>query len=255
MLGERWYAADDDPVALLRAEARFRNPGVAERLCANFGPRPCRVLDIGCGGGFLTNYLAAEGHMVTGVDAEQDALEVARLHDLTRSVQYVRADACNLPYDTNTFDAVCAMDVLEHVADPGCVIAEAARVLRPDGLFFFHTFNRNLLSWLVVIKGVEWFVANTPADMHVLHLFLRPDELSSHCRAHGLMLQGISGVRPRLGRAFFRMLRTRRVSDEFAFTACRSTQLAYSGVAKKTRGGSPIQRTQCGAAARMRIPH
>ncbi|HEX4446697.1 MAG TPA: bifunctional 2-polyprenyl-6-hydroxyphenol methylase/3-demethylubiquinol 3-O-methyltransferase UbiG, partial [Polyangiaceae bacterium] len=160
-LGQRWYDADDDPVALLRAESRLRNPWVDRHIEEAFGPRCCAVLDIGCGAGFLSNHLATRGHRVTGLDASNESLDVAARHDATGTVVYDRGDALALPYEDRAFDVVCAMDFLEHVEDPARVIAEAARVLAPGGLFFFHTFNRNWLSWLVIIKGVEWFVKNT----------------------------------------------------------------------------------------------
>ena len=228
-LGERWYTAADDPVALLRAEARLRNPWVLERL----GPAPRRVLDLGCGAGFLANALAGAGHEVVGVDAAADALAVARRHDPTGRAAYLRADAFALPFPDGTFDAVCAMDFLEHVEEAEAAIAEAARVLAPGGRFFFHTFDRTWLAWLIVIKGVEWFVQNTPKDMHVLRLFRRPREVAAWCRAHGLEVVELHGSRPRLDRAFFRMLRTRVVPPELSFTFTRSTRLGYTGLARK----------------------
>jgi 2-polyprenyl-6-hydroxyphenyl methylase/3-demethylubiquinone-9 3-methyltransferase len=236
-LGARWYDADDDPVALLRAESRLRNPWVARHVEGAFGDRRCAVLDIGCGAGFLSNHLAALGHTVTGLDASSESLDVAARHDATGTVRYDHGDALALPYADGAFDIVCAMDFLEHVEDPGRVIGEAARVLAPGGLFFFHTFNRNWLSWLVIIKGVEWFVKNTPADMHVLHLFLRPDEVSGMCRAHGLETVEQVGSRPIFGRSFWGMLATGRVPPDFGFTFTRSTRLAYTGVARKANGG------------------
>jgi 2-polyprenyl-6-hydroxyphenyl methylase/3-demethylubiquinone-9 3-methyltransferase len=232
-LGQRWYEADDDPVALLRAESKLRNPWVVRRIGEAFGARRCSVLDIGCGGGFLSNHLAALGHRVTGLDASSEALDVAARHDGTGTVVYDRGDALALPYAEGAFDVVCAMDFLEHVEDPARVIGEAARVLSPGGLFFFHTFNRNWLSWLVIIKGVEWFVKNTPADMHVLHLFLRPDEVSAMCSAHGLETVEQLGSRPLFGRPFWGMLATGRVPRDFGFTFTRSTRLAFSGFARK----------------------
>lgn len=234
-LGERWYGASDDPIALLRAESRLRNPWLAERLVRAFGPEPCRVLDVGCGGGFLANDLAARGHRVTGIDASEDALSIARLHDSTGLVRYDAGDALRLPYASETFDAVCAMDFLEHVEQPAQVIAEAARVLRPGGLFFFHTFNRNFLAWLIVIKGVEWFVRNTPRHLHVLRLFLKPAEVSAACQRAGLAVPELIGMRPKLNAAFFRMLCTGRVSPEFEFELTRSTRLAYLGVARRVQ--------------------
>lgn len=232
-LGARWYDADDDPVALLRAEARHRNPWVIERIAGSFGDRAVRVLDVGCGAGFLTNALAEHGHEVTGLDAAVESLEVAARHDPTGTVRYVPGDAYALPFDDAELDVVCAMDFLEHVEHPARAIAEMARVLRPGGLLFFHTFNRSWLAWLVVIKGVEWFVKNTPRDMHVLHLFLEPSEVEAMCREQGVALLELVGSRPRFDGAMWRMLRSGSVPRDFAFTFTPSTRLAYTGMGRK----------------------
>jgi 2-polyprenyl-6-hydroxyphenyl methylase/3-demethylubiquinone-9 3-methyltransferase len=233
-LGERWYAADDDPVALLRAESRLRNPWVTARLRERCGER-ARVLDVGCGAGFLSNHLAREGFAVSGLDASPDSLAIATRHDETRSAQYRKGDALALPYANASFDAVCAMDFLEHVEDPAKVVQECARVLRPGGIFFFHTFNRNPLAWLVVIKGVEWFVKNTPRDMHILRLFIRPNELTTICREHGLDVQELRGSKPVIiAASFWRMLATGVVPPDFRFEFSRSTLLAYTGFAVRS---------------------
>jgi 2-polyprenyl-6-hydroxyphenyl methylase/3-demethylubiquinone-9 3-methyltransferase len=232
-LGSRWYEAKDDPVALLRAEAQLRNPWVAEHIQQAFDARRCNILDIGCGGGFLSNHLARLGHHVTGLDEAQDSLLVAARHDSVGTVKYEHGDALHLPYADGSFDVVCAMDFLEHVEDPERAIAEAARVLAPSGLFFFHTFNRNWLSWLVIIKGVEWFVKNTPDGMHVLHLFLKPEEIADMCQRHGMRTQQVQGSRPKLGGAFFKMLLTGNVPADFGFTFTDSTKLGFSGFARK----------------------
>jgi 2-polyprenyl-6-hydroxyphenyl methylase/3-demethylubiquinone-9 3-methyltransferase len=237
-LGARWYDAEDDPVALLRAEARLRNPWVAEQMTREFSGKPCSVLDIGCGGGFLSNHLAALGHRVTGLDEATDSLVVAAHHDASGTVKYDHGDATRLPYDTGSFDVVCAMDFLEHVEEPERVVEEASRVLSPSGLFFFHTFNRNWLSWLVVIKGVEWFVKNTPPDMHVLHLFLKPSEVAAMCRRHGMATTKVLGSRPKIGGAFWKMLRTGAVSADFEFTFSPSTRLGFTGFARKLPGAA-----------------
>jgi 2-polyprenyl-6-hydroxyphenyl methylase/3-demethylubiquinone-9 3-methyltransferase len=232
-LGARWYEAKDDPVALLRAEARHRNPWVAQRIAEVYGATPVSVLDVGCGAGFLSNYLAAVGHRVAGLDAAAESLIVAAHHDRTRSVEYRFGDALALPFVDASFEVVCAMDFLEHVDDPERVIAEASRVLVDGGLFFFHTFNRNWLAWLVVIKGVEWFVHNVPHDMHVLHLFLKPDEVRAMCHEHGLEPLELLGSRPRFGLAMWKMLASGSVPDDFEFTFTESTRLGYTGVARK----------------------
>jgi 2-polyprenyl-6-hydroxyphenyl methylase / 3-demethylubiquinone-9 3-methyltransferase len=232
-LGDLWYTAEDAPVALLRAESRLRNPWVAAEIAAKLGERPWRILDVGCGAGFLSNHLGSLGHDVTGLDASEDALAVAARHDLGHTVRYQKGDALKLPFEDASFDVVCAMDFFEHLENPEHAIAEAARVLRPSGLFFFHTFNRNFLAWLVIIKGVEWFVRNTPARLHVLRLFLKPAEVSTMCVAHGLGVVELRGMRPKLGWPFWRMLLTRRVSANFAFTFTSSTHLGFSGCARK----------------------
>jgi 2-polyprenyl-6-hydroxyphenyl methylase/3-demethylubiquinone-9 3-methyltransferase len=273
-LGERWYEAWDDPVALLRAEGRLKNPWVAERIAARFPGRACRVLDVGCGGGFLANALSLSGHRVTAVDLSRGSLRIARGRDATGRVGYGSADAYRLPFKTADkaadagvgvassgsptaiaaiapgavpgivsaidpgpgFDVVTALDFLEHVDHPGDVIAEAARVLRPGGLFFFHTFNRNFPAWLVVIKGLEWFVRNTPDRMHVISLFIKPEELAGYCGESGMQVLEMTGMRPAVERwAFWKMLLTRRVPRDFAFRFTRSLGLSYLGVAVKGR--------------------
>jgi 2-polyprenyl-6-hydroxyphenyl methylase/3-demethylubiquinone-9 3-methyltransferase len=127
------------------------------------------------------------------------------------------------------------MDFLEHVEEPARVIAEVGRVLAPSGLFFFHTINRNFIAWLVAIKGVGWFVKNTPDDLHVLRLFLKPDEVEAMCRDHGLTLVELLGSRPKVTAPLFRLLTTGKVSSAFAFTFTRSTRIAFTGMARKHR--------------------
>ena len=232
-LGSRWYEADDDPIALLRAESRHRNPWVQDKLTAEFGPRSCDILDVGCGAGFLANYLADGGHRVSGLDLSPEALVVAAAHDSTGTVRYACGDAEQLPYAAETFDGVAAMDFLEHVEEPARVVAEVSRVLVPGGLFFFHTFNRNWLAWLIIIKGVEWFVRNTPKNLHILRLFRKPEELAQMFTDQRLEIVELRGSRPKLGWAFLRMLVTGRVPSDFAFTFTSSTKLAFTGVARK----------------------
>ncbi len=244
-LDERWYDANDDPVALLRAESRLRNPWVEVEIARALGSGPKRVLDIGCGAGFLSNHLAHAGHRVTGIDTAEQALRVAQRHDQTGTVTYKQADALSLPLSDNSFDVVCAMDFLEHISEPKKVIAEVSRVLVPGGLFFFHTFNRNPLAWLIVIKGVEWFVRNTPRHMHVIELFIKPDELRQMCHEHALGALRLVGTRPCIDSAFWRMLWSRSVPDHFSFKFTSSTLLAYSGVARSQKcAGSPRSSSQ-----------
>lgn len=228
-LGQQWHTAFDHPIALLRAENTLRNPWLAQLITPK-----SKVLDVGCGGGFLTNYLASMGHQVSGVDLSSKSLEIAKQGDATKKVVYQIADAKRLPYDNETFDVVSAMDILEHIENPAEAIREASRVLKPSGKFFFHTFNRNLWSWLIVIKGVEWAVKNTPKNLHVYPLFIKPQEMHEMCRKNDLIVENMVGVRPKLTKpSFWKMLVTREISPDFEFCFTTSLKTGYSGYARK----------------------
>jgi 2-polyprenyl-6-hydroxyphenyl methylase/3-demethylubiquinone-9 3-methyltransferase len=231
-LEEGWYTESNHPIALLRAENATRIPWIIGEIGRRFAG-PISVLDIGCGAGLLTNALALAGHSVSGIDLSVTSLETAKRHDATGKVHYEAANAYSLPFADASFDVVCAMDVLEHVEDPRLLIAEASRVLKENGFFFFHTFNRNPISYLVIIKGVEWFVRNAPKHMHVYSLFIKPEELSFMCRDFALNVESILGFRPVISSSFFRMLFTRKVPANFAFRFSKSLTTGYCGYAQK----------------------
>ncbi len=228
-LHEKWVEAEDHPIALLRAENRTRNPWIHKNIPANSS-----ILDIGCGGGFLTNYLAQNGHSVHGIDLSAQSLEVAKKTDSTNSVTYLQANATSLPFADNSFDVVSAMDILEHIENPESLISEASRVLKPNGLFFFHTFNRNFFSYLLAIKGIGWFVKNSPPDLHVYPLFIKPKELQDLLTKHNLTIHTQLGLKPDIFTfSFWKMIFTRTVSEKFSFTFTPSLTTGYLGYAKK----------------------
>lgn len=230
--GEKWYSAFDDPVALLRAENKAMFPWIVNKLRTILG-NSGNILDVGCGGGFLSNELARQGYSVTGVDLSQESLRVAHKHDVTKSVKYQVADAYKLPFPDDSFDVVTAMDFLEHVDRPREVISEFGRVLRPGGIFFYHTFNRNLLSHVVVIKLLEWFIKNTPKNMHVKKLFIKPKELQEYCRNAGMVVMNTIGIRPKLSTINWKMIRTGVVSENMKFELAKGTLISYLGMARK----------------------
>lgn len=227
VLQEKWYEeVNNHPIALLQAENRARSPWIQKQIHT-----PSTILDVGCGGGLLSNTLAQCGHKVHGIDLSTESLRIAALKDATHSVSYSRADAHDLPFEAGSFDVVCALDILEHVEDPKRVVQEAARVLKPEGKFFFHTFNRNWVSYLVALKGVEWFVPNVPKGMHLYRYFIKPEELCSMLRQSDLQVQQMHGLNPICNGAFWRLVLTRRISRNFAFQFTRSLKCGYIGYA------------------------
>lgn len=231
-MGERWYDAYDDPVALLRAENKVKTPWIIERIELE-NLKQVKVLDVGCGAGFLSNELAHKNYDIVGVDLSTESLKVAQNHDPSGKVRYLIADAYDMPLPDNHFDVLTAMDFLEHVDRPADVIKEFSRVLKPGGLFFFHTFNRNPISHFVVIKLVEWLVKNTPKHMHVIDLFIKPAELERYCHDAGLNVKEMTGIRPVFSSIPLKSLFSGVVPEGLKFRLTKSLQLSYLGVARK----------------------
>jgi len=234
--GDRWYTAQDDPVALLRAESKTKSPWILEKLKKHgLLDSSTQVLDVGCGAGFLSNELALHHLNVTGVDLSEDSIRVAQKFDSTKSVKYLAADAYNLPFADQSFDVLTAMDFLEHVDQPAKAIQEFSRVLKPGGIFIFHTFNRNFLAYLVIIKLVEWLVKNTPKNMHVLELFIKPSELAQYCKQADLQTQEMIGIKPQFSTIPLKNVWTGVVPLSLRFELTRSLLLSYMGYAIKTK--------------------
>lgn len=232
--GDRWYVADDDPVALLRAESKTKSPWIIQKIRENnLLSNSTKVLDVGCGAGFLSNELALQNLQVTGVDLSEESLRVAACHDSTKSVHYQIADAYKLPFADQSFDVITAMDFLEHVERPNEVILEFSRILKPNGLFIFHTFNRNLISYLVIIKFVEWFVKNTPKNLHVLPLFIKPVELEKYCVEALLVPKEMVGIKPVFSTIPLKNLFTGIVPKGLKFELTKSLMLSYMGFSIK----------------------
>lgn len=156
-----------------------------------------RVLDIGCGGGILTESIAACGASVTGIDMAEGPLAVARLHkaESGAAVDYERTTAEAFAAGrAGEFDVVTCLEMLEHVPEPMRVVAASARLVRPGGDVFFSTINRNPKAFLFAIVGAEYLLRLLPAGTHEYEKFIRPSELEAWARRAGLELQGSIGM-------------------------------------------------------------
>ena len=200
--GARWWH-EDNPFYTLRRSVNPVRVGYARRrlqLELGEGMRGAAALEVGCGGGLLTEEIARMGFITTGIDPAEASLRTARAHAQAGglAIRYDRGTGEALPYRDGAFDVVFCCDVLEHVRDANTVIAEISRVLRPGGSFIFDTFNRTVLSKLVVIKlWQDWkpFAFMEP-NAHIWDMFITPDEIQGLLMRNGLEPQDINGTRP-----------------------------------------------------------
>jgi 2-polyprenyl-6-hydroxyphenyl methylase / 3-demethylubiquinone-9 3-methyltransferase len=156
-----------------------------------------RLLDIGCGGGVLTEEFASMGCQVTGIDISPRSIEIARMHAARTglAINYQVGAGTELPFAGDSFVTVSCCDVLEHIHDWKRVIVEAGRVLKPGGLFFFDTINRTQQSKVQFIFGLQEFPLTRlmPADTHVWEMFITPQELTTVLQDNGFVLEDMKG--------------------------------------------------------------
>jgi 2-polyprenyl-6-hydroxyphenyl methylase/3-demethylubiquinone-9 3-methyltransferase len=157
-----------------------------------------QVLDVGCGGGILSDAMARAGAHVTGIDLATKSLKVAQLHALetqTPNVTYREVSAEALAAEAPAqFDVVTCMEMLEHVPDPASIVKACATLVKPGGWVFFSTLNRNPKSFLFAIIGAEYVLNLLPKGTHEYAKFIRPSELAAYCRSAGLVLQATKGL-------------------------------------------------------------
>lgn len=156
-----------------------------------------RIVDVGCGGGILSESMAEKGAQVTGIDMGEAPLSVARLHQIESGVEidYRQMPAEELAEEeAGTFDVVTCMEMLEHVPDPSSVIRACARLVRPGGHVIFSTLNRNPKSFLFAIVGAEYILNMLPKGTHEFSKFIRPSELTEWARHAGLDTQDLTGM-------------------------------------------------------------
>lgn len=235
-LDERWYNDDGHIIALLRAESRLKAVYVREVFQQEGLPKDGKVLDIGCGAGFISNQLAGDGYDIYGIDQSAGSVAVARRHaPLDARVHYAAGDAYALEFPDASFDAVMLLDFLEHVEEPARAIREAARVLKPGGVMMFYTFNRTFIAGLLAVRAVEFIARDCPKNFHLLRMFIKPAELESMMRASGLRVQELRGLRPKIFHwPFFASILHRRVHRDFDFAFTSDLHLGYMGFASKS---------------------
>ncbi len=156
-----------------------------------------RVLDVGCGGGILTEALATAGANVTGIDMAESPLAVARLHQVESgvNVDYQQSTAEEMAEaQAGQFDVVTCLEMLEHVPAPSQVIASCKKLVKPGGDVFFSTINRHPKAFLFAIVGAEYLLRMLPAGTHDYEKFIRPSELESWARQSRLELQSSIGM-------------------------------------------------------------
>ena len=155
------------------------------------------VLDVGCGGGILTEAMAALGARVKGIDLSEKALKVAMLHLLESraDVDYeeISAEALALR-EPGQYEVLTCMEMLEHVPDPASTVAACAKLVKPGGQVFFSTINRNPKSYVFAVIGAEYILRLLPRGTHDYAKFLKPAELARHCRSAGLSLRSVIGM-------------------------------------------------------------
>jgi len=156
------------------------------------------VLDVGCGGGILSDAMARAGATVTGIDLATKSLKVAQLHALetqTPNVTYREVSAEAMAAEAPAqFDVVTCMEMLEHVPDPSSVVKACATLVKPGGWVFFSTLNRNPKSFLFAIIGAEYVLNLLPKGSHEFAKFIKPSELAAYCRVAELQLQATKGL-------------------------------------------------------------
>lgn len=191
-LAERWW----DPASEFRPLHEI-NPLRLNYIDERVNLPGKRVIDIGCGGGLVSEGMARRGAQVTGIDLGEAPLAVARLHAEKEGieVEYLNIPAERIAAErAGEYDAVTCLEMLEHVPDPGAIVTACARLVKPGGQIFFSTINRNPKSFLFAIVGAEYVLRLLPRGTHEYSKFIRPSELAAWCRDAGLEVRDVTGM-------------------------------------------------------------
>ena len=193
-IAHRWW----DPQSEMFGPLHRINPlrlGWVERVTGGLSGK--RIVDVGCGGGILSESMALAGAQVLGIDLSPKALSVAKLHMLESGVKVdyrlVAAEALALESPA-AFDVVTCMEMLEHVPDPAAIVGACAKLAKPGGMLVFSTINRNPKSYLLAVLGAEYLLKLLPRGTHDWARFVRPSELARYARQAGAEPAGMTGL-------------------------------------------------------------
>lgn len=193
-VAEHWWDLEGEfrPLHLMNP---LRLEWISDHCDGLFGKK---VLDVGCGGGILSESIAKQGAQVLGIDMGKEPLQVARLHALEQgvSLEYRQIPVEQLAEEQpESFDVVTCMEMLEHVPDPASIVLACARLVKPGGKLFFSTINKTKQSWLLMILAAEHMLKIVPKGTHDHKKFIRPAELIRCCDQANLLTKKVSGVR------------------------------------------------------------
>ncbi|MFZ9348778.1 MAG: bifunctional 2-polyprenyl-6-hydroxyphenol methylase/3-demethylubiquinol 3-O-methyltransferase UbiG [Arenimonas sp.] len=191
-LASRWWDANGPQRPLHEL-----NPVRLSYVCGFQPLSGRRVLDVGCGGGLLTEAMAAEGAQVTGIDLSEQLIDIARLHllesGLKAEYRVISAEAMAAEQPAG-FDAVTCMEMLEHVPDPQAIVQACFELLKPGGRLFLSTINRTPAAFALAVVGAEYVARLLPKGTHDYRSFIKPSELAAALRQSGFQLEDVSGL-------------------------------------------------------------
>jgi 2-polyprenyl-6-hydroxyphenyl methylase / 3-demethylubiquinone-9 3-methyltransferase len=198
-MSDKWWDLNG-PLKTLHEINSVRVEYIKNRIITHFNSKKwkeIKILDVGCGGGIVSESFAKLGANVTGIDASESNIKVAKNHAQSQglSINYNYNTAENFAKTAKKFDAILCLEIIEHVEHVPLFIKSCCQMLKPNGLIFFATINRTIKSYAFAILGAEYILRWLPIGTHSWHKFVRPSEISSSLRVNNCKTLDISGLK------------------------------------------------------------